>query len=93
MQYASFYQISVSPIIGISTAFRQAQNFNPPPNFGGLILEIINVWMTVPMGFSLGWLKLSPSSLKVRDLRLELEQKYAFFKDLVSRALTVWCYG
>ena len=49
LQNPFFCPISVSPMNGI---YQQAQI---------LILEILHVWMPVPMGFLSGWLKFSPS--------------------------------
>jgi hypothetical protein len=33
------------------SGFVSESNFNPPPNFGGLILKILNVWLLVPIFF------------------------------------------
>jgi len=52
LQNAPFCPNPASPMGGIYASLRQAQI---------LILKILNVWMPVPMGFSSGWLKFSPS--------------------------------
>jgi hypothetical protein len=33
------------------SGFISESNFNPPPNLGGLIPKILNVWMLVPIFF------------------------------------------